>query len=506
MVTFIFGSTPACFNARSAATMMTSPPFISITPGPRAVESSSRSNRWNGLLGSNTVSRWPMSRSFGPGPGCSATRWPERLNGAPSTHRVVKPSESSSARSTSATRRTPAKFIVPLLMSTMRWRSARARALSASTYRTTARSSTDRAAAGCARSDGDIAQAARRARLGASGDRRMPSSYRDVPRPAPRAPRPAPRLLDLSRRVASDEDRPSEGIRHLMLQDRIAHCERVHPIPVLDGAASADRNWYRSILLRRLRHLGECLRAVAGHHPAQCPERLSKLQRARLVVRRREAVYGPQCRIMLHGEHEHLDGIADRRRPAERLRVMRSGARGAAIEGVDQREAVVRPTDQAVDAHRVLAGQNRGVRAGGLLVPALVHEGVAELETVERLLLLARACAHRLQQRDARFVGASLIEQRRGLVADRIAHGRAGALCRGGSGHRYRRHHRNRCTTPSSEHLNLHGLLRSRFCQSTRPLHGSRQEAQLRVDQRLARSYVRGALGPEISHVSKCFP
>ena len=49
--------------------MITSPPFMSITPGPRAVESSSRSNLWNGLLGSKTVSRCPMSRSFGPGPG-----------------------------------------------------------------------------------------------------------------------------------------------------------------------------------------------------------------------------------------------------------------------------------------------------------------------------------------------------------------------------------------------------------------------------------------------------
>ena len=125
--------------------MMTSPPFMSITPGPRAVESSSCSNFWNGLLGSNTVSRCPMSRSFGPGPrmfGDEMTGTPE---GAPSTHRVVKPSESSSARSTSATRRTPAKFIVPLLMSTMRCSSARARALSASTYRTTARSSTESA-------------------------------------------------------------------------------------------------------------------------------------------------------------------------------------------------------------------------------------------------------------------------------------------------------------------------------------------------------------------------
>ena len=46
--------------------MMTSPPFMSMTPGPRAAVSSMRSNFWNGLSRSNTVSRWPMSRKRRP--------------------------------------------------------------------------------------------------------------------------------------------------------------------------------------------------------------------------------------------------------------------------------------------------------------------------------------------------------------------------------------------------------------------------------------------------------
>ena len=39
-----------------------------------------------------------MSRIFGPRPACVATRWPARLNGAPSTHVVLNPSASNSAR------------------------------------------------------------------------------------------------------------------------------------------------------------------------------------------------------------------------------------------------------------------------------------------------------------------------------------------------------------------------------------------------------------------------
>ena len=74
-----------------------------------------------------------MSRSRGPRPVRSATRWPARLKPAPSTQRVVKPSASSSARNASPTRRTPAKFIVPLLMFTTRSSSASAWALRSST-------------------------------------------------------------------------------------------------------------------------------------------------------------------------------------------------------------------------------------------------------------------------------------------------------------------------------------------------------------------------------------
>ena len=52
----------------SAWIMTTSPPFMSMMPGPRAVRSSMRSNRWNGLSGSNTVSRCPISSTRGPVP------------------------------------------------------------------------------------------------------------------------------------------------------------------------------------------------------------------------------------------------------------------------------------------------------------------------------------------------------------------------------------------------------------------------------------------------------
>jgi hypothetical protein len=49
-------SAPAACMARSAATMTTSPPFMSLEPGPSAM-SPRRTKRWNGLSGSNTVSR-----------------------------------------------------------------------------------------------------------------------------------------------------------------------------------------------------------------------------------------------------------------------------------------------------------------------------------------------------------------------------------------------------------------------------------------------------------------
>ena len=92
---------PASRKAWRARTMTTSPPFMSIAPGPDAFSPGWRVKRWNGLSFSNTVSRWPMRRTLGEParPIRSATRWPARANGAPSTQRVRKPSASSSARS-----------------------------------------------------------------------------------------------------------------------------------------------------------------------------------------------------------------------------------------------------------------------------------------------------------------------------------------------------------------------------------------------------------------------
>ena len=74
-----------------------------------------------------------MSSTRGPLRTRSASRWPARLNGAPSIQRVVKPSVRSSALKTSPTCRTPARFIVPLLMLTTRSSSASAASWSAST-------------------------------------------------------------------------------------------------------------------------------------------------------------------------------------------------------------------------------------------------------------------------------------------------------------------------------------------------------------------------------------
>ena len=50
-------SCPAAFSALSAYSMITSPPFMSVEPGPLAVLSDSRDQRCSGLSGSNTVSR-----------------------------------------------------------------------------------------------------------------------------------------------------------------------------------------------------------------------------------------------------------------------------------------------------------------------------------------------------------------------------------------------------------------------------------------------------------------
>lgn len=119
-------SSRASARARTASSWMTSPPFMSMMPGPRAVESVSCSQPRTPLAGSNTVSRCPTSTTRGAPlcPARSAIRWPARPHAAPSTQRVRKPSASHSGRSRSATARTPAKFIVPLFCSTSRRSSA----------------------------------------------------------------------------------------------------------------------------------------------------------------------------------------------------------------------------------------------------------------------------------------------------------------------------------------------------------------------------------------------
>ena len=131
-VTFIDFNVPCAASALSACTMMTLPPFMSMMPGPRASFSPRCSTFWNGLSASKTVSRWPMRRILGPGPGCSATRCPARLKGAPSTQRVLNPRASNSCRKILPTSCTPLKFWVPLLMLTTRSSSASACGLSLS--------------------------------------------------------------------------------------------------------------------------------------------------------------------------------------------------------------------------------------------------------------------------------------------------------------------------------------------------------------------------------------
>ena len=91
---------------------------MSLEPGPTAL-SPCRSNFWNGLEGSNTVSIWPISSTRLPrSPLRWATRWPARWTSSMGIQRTVKPSAAKRGESSSATRRTPAGFSVPLLMST----------------------------------------------------------------------------------------------------------------------------------------------------------------------------------------------------------------------------------------------------------------------------------------------------------------------------------------------------------------------------------------------------
>ena len=95
-----------------------------------------------------------MSRSRGPVPVRSATRCPARPKAAPSTHRVSKPSLSSSSRRMPPTCRTPAKFIVPLLMFTSRSSNARPSALRGPTASAIARSVASRGAGAAATGSG----------------------------------------------------------------------------------------------------------------------------------------------------------------------------------------------------------------------------------------------------------------------------------------------------------------------------------------------------------------
>lgn len=113
----VFSSAPTRASARSASTMATSPPFMSDTPWPRT---NSPSGCQAGVLepASNTVSRWPSSSRRLPWlPVRVATRWPARpTSGGMSIHRVLKPSWSNCWRNRAPTCRTPAWFMVPLLM------------------------------------------------------------------------------------------------------------------------------------------------------------------------------------------------------------------------------------------------------------------------------------------------------------------------------------------------------------------------------------------------------
>ena len=139
---------PAACIARRAATMMTSPPFISLTPGPSA-RSPRRTYFWNGLSGSKTVSRWPMSsiRLPLPDPLWTATRWPARSTSCIGTQRTSKSSAFNSACIRRPTSSTPGLLSVPLLMLTSVSNSWRDRASSAAAARTSCCSCADRPAA-----------------------------------------------------------------------------------------------------------------------------------------------------------------------------------------------------------------------------------------------------------------------------------------------------------------------------------------------------------------------
>ena len=107
-------SVPAARIARSAASMITSPPFMSPTPGP-STTSPVRFQPWNGLSGSNTVSRWPISsrRLPRPSPLWVAIRWPARPVWVMGIQRTSKPRASNSGRNRRPTCSTPLRFMVP---------------------------------------------------------------------------------------------------------------------------------------------------------------------------------------------------------------------------------------------------------------------------------------------------------------------------------------------------------------------------------------------------------
>ena len=125
---------PLSRRARRAWTMITSPPFMSVLPGPLPALGPVTCSFWNGLSSANTVSRCPISRRRGPRVPWLASRWPARSKGAPSIHWVLNPSCLNSRSNTEPTLRTPARFMVPLLISTVSWSSATARSWSPRTW------------------------------------------------------------------------------------------------------------------------------------------------------------------------------------------------------------------------------------------------------------------------------------------------------------------------------------------------------------------------------------
>ena len=160
-------------------------------------------------------------------------------------------------------------------------------------------------------------------------------------------------MLDLSRRVACDENIPGEWVRYLLLQHGVAERHRVDAAAVLQRAPAAYRDRHRAILVRRFCNLRQRLGAVPRRHPAQPTEGLRKLHCTFVVMDSRKSVECLDRRIVLRGEDEHLDGIGQCRASVERLRVVTHRARGAAVEGVDQSEPVVRPSHKAIDSHGV---------------------------------------------------------------------------------------------------------------------------------------------------------